>query len=62
MIVGRDRQETIKLTAAALGIGLAEAEEIVAIELGEIDGDCVAVDDDGNEVRRPPDELDMQVP
>lgn len=41
MIEGKDREETIRLTAKALGISLAEAEFIVAIELGEIDGDVI---------------------
>ena len=54
MIEGRTREETIELTAQALGISLAEAEEIVALELGEVDGDQVALDDDGNEVSQPP--------
>jgi hypothetical protein len=49
---------SIKLTAAALCIGLAEAEFIVAMELGEIDGDVVIVDEDGNEIRKPPSEID----
>jgi hypothetical protein len=58
MIEGATREETIELTAAALGIGLVEAEFIVAMELGEIDGDVVIVDEDGNEIRKPPAEID----
>ena len=53
MIVGETRGETIRLTAEALGISEAEAEFIVAIELGEIDGDVVVLDEDGNEIRQP---------
>lgn len=58
MVEGKNRKETIKLTAEALGISRVDAEFIVAIELGEIDGDDVLVDQDGNEIRRPPDEID----
>ncbi len=50
MIEGATREETIRLTAEALGISRLEAEFIVALELGEVDGDVVVVDDDGNEV------------
>lgn len=57
MVEGRTRDETIRLTAAALGIKLAEAEAIVAIELGETDGDVVEVDDEGNEIRRHHEEI-----
>ena len=51
MIEGATREETIKLTAQALEISEAEAEFIVAQELGEIEGDVIALDDDGNEIR-----------
>lgn len=51
MIEGKDRQETVKLTAEALGISEADADFIVAIELGEIDGDVVLVDGEGKEVK-----------
>ena len=53
MIQGKDREETVRLTAAALGISEADAEFIIAIELGEIDGDVVVLDKDGGEIRRP---------
>jgi hypothetical protein len=55
MIEGKDRQESIELTAAALGIPEAEAEFIVAIEMGEIDGDVVIEgDEDPTDVAPPP--------
>ena len=50
MIEGNTPEETIKLTAEALGVSLAEAEFIIAIETGEIDSDVVELDDDGNEI------------
>jgi hypothetical protein len=50
MIVGKTREETIRLTADALGISEQEAEYIVAIELGETSGDSIMVDEDGNEI------------
>lgn len=43
MIEGKDREETVRLTATALGISVQAAEFVVAIELGEIDGDVVVV-------------------
>lgn len=48
MIEGGNREETIRLTAEALGITLAEAEFIYAIETGEIPitGDVRTVGDD----------------
>jgi hypothetical protein len=49
VIEGKDREETIRLTAMAYGISLADAEFIYAIEKGEIRGDIVIVDDDGTE-------------
>jgi hypothetical protein len=52
MIQGKTRRESIELTAKALGISEVEAEFIVAIELGEISGDIIVLDDQGNE--RPP--------
>jgi hypothetical protein len=52
MIEGRTREETIRLTAQALGVSLQQAAFIVAMELGEIDGDSIELDEDGNEVRR----------
>jgi hypothetical protein len=45
MIQGKDREESIKLTAEALGITEREATFIVAMELGEIDGDVIEVDE-----------------
>lgn len=54
MIEGKDRAETIRLTAEALSISEAEAEFIVAIELGEIRGDIIIVDDDRREMDRFP--------
>jgi len=51
MIEGKTREETIRLTAAAYGISEGDAEFIVAQELGEIEGDVVTVDADGNEVK-----------
>lgn len=47
MIEGRDREETIRLTAEALGIGLVDAAFIVAQEYGDIGGDMIDVDEDG---------------
>jgi hypothetical protein len=54
MIEGKNREETIRLTAAALGISRQDAEFIVAIELGEIDSDVVVLDEKGREVPQPP--------
>lgn len=54
MILGRDRQETILLTAMALEITTLQAGFIVAQELDEIDGDVIAVGKDGNAVRSTP--------
>jgi hypothetical protein len=54
MIEGKDREETIRLTAAALGITEADAEFIIAVELGEIDGDVVVLDEQGHEIRSEP--------
>lgn len=51
MIEGETREETIRLTAEALGINEAEAEFIVAQNLGEIDGDVIPLDDEGNVIR-----------
>ncbi len=50
MIEGATREETIRLTAEALNVSLAETEFIIAIETGEIDSDVIELDDDGNEV------------
>ena len=43
MIVGKNRKATVRLTAEATGMSLAEAEELVAIELGESFGDVIAL-------------------
>jgi hypothetical protein len=56
MIEGKDREETIRLTAEALGISVAEAEFIIAIETGEITGDVVELDGKGNEIDPAPSE------
>jgi hypothetical protein len=58
MIEGKDRDETIRLTAEALGIPLAEAAFIYAIEAGESYGDVAIVDADGNLI--PPADEDDQ--
>ena len=52
MITGETREETIRLTAEALGISEVDAEFIVAQEYDEIDGDVIVVDEDGDEVRQ----------
>lgn len=44
MIEGKDKAETIRLTAEFWGISLLEAEFIWAIEHGEIEGDVIKVD------------------
>lgn len=46
MIEGKDREETIRLTAEALGISRVLAAFIVGQELGEIESDVVTVDDE----------------
>jgi hypothetical protein len=51
MVEGKDREETIRLTGEALGISKNLAAFIVAQELGEIDGDEIALDEDGREIR-----------
>ena len=45
MIEGKTREETIRLTAQALGISELEAEFIVAMEQGEISGDVEVVEE-----------------
>jgi len=47
-------EERLQAIMAAYGVGRDEAEFIRAIEDGEIDGDTVELDDDGNEIRRKP--------
>lgn len=46
MIVGKDREETIRLTAEALGVPEIVAAEIVAHELDDPAGDDVVLLDD----------------
>ncbi len=58
MTEGVARKETIELTAAALSISLPEAEAIIAIELGETDGDVVLIYEEGNEIKRHPSHID----
>ena len=53
MIEGKTRQETIRLTAEALKVNKVQAAFIVGMELGEIDGDVIVIDDRGRRVRRP---------
>ncbi|HZP82588.1 MAG TPA: hypothetical protein VFB21_13190 [Chthonomonadaceae bacterium] len=43
MIEGKTREETIRLTAQALGVSELEAEFIVAMEMGEIEGDVEVI-------------------
>ena len=45
MIEGKDREETIRLTAEGLGISPLEAEFIWAIEHDETQGDVIVEDD-----------------
>ena len=54
MIKGDTREETIRLTAEALGISRVKAAFIVAQELGEIDGDEIVVGTDGKPVKPEP--------
>jgi hypothetical protein len=51
MIEGRDDDETARLTAEALRVTEDEARMIIAIERGEIDGDLIVIDEDGNPIR-----------
>ncbi len=53
MIEGKDREETIRLTAEFLGISELQAAFIIAQEYGEIEGDVIAIDDDGHEIKTP---------
>lgn len=46
MIEGKDKEETIRLTAEGLGISELEAAFIWAIEHGETDGDVIIIDDE----------------
>ncbi|MGD9617159.1 MAG: hypothetical protein AB7W06_17425 [Alphaproteobacteria bacterium] len=55
MIEGKDRAESIRLTAEHLGMSLVDAAFIAAIEAGEIDGDSIAIDEEtGKPVKRRP--------
>lgn len=54
---GLTREQVVQvLIDNKFALGAVEAEFIIGIELGEIDGDVIVVDDYGNEVRRQPDE------
>jgi len=55
MLVGKPKEETIRLTAVAYGIPEIEAAFIVGQELGEIDSDEIQLDEDGNEIPPPDD-------
>ncbi len=41
MIVGKDREETVRLTADALGVSLDRAEMIISFELDGNTGDVI---------------------
>lgn len=45
MIEGKDKEETIRLTARGLGISELQAAFIWAIEHGEIKGDVIIVNE-----------------
>lgn len=44
-------EENINLMTDVLGVDEPTARFILAIEKGEIDGDVIEVDEDGNEIR-----------
>lgn len=46
----RDREQAIQRLMEAWKIGRIQAERIVAVHLGEFEGDIVTVDESGNEV------------
>lgn len=50
------REEQIEVRMQVLGISRIEAEFITAIELGEISGDVIAIDAQGNEMPHSPPE------
>lgn len=59
MIEGKDKAETIRLTAEFLGISLMESEFIYMLETGSSDGDVIVMIDnpkkgksDGNRNRK----------
>ncbi|MCA9091236.1 MAG: hypothetical protein KDA90_21685 [Planctomycetaceae bacterium] len=43
-------EERRRINLKEMGLSYAQQEEIEAREAGEIGGDCIALDDDGNEV------------
>ncbi|MBK8188951.1 MAG: hypothetical protein IPK79_00690 [Vampirovibrionales bacterium] len=54
---GSTREQVVQvLIDNKFALGEVDAEFIIGIELGEIDGDVIVVDDYGNEVRRHADE------
>jgi hypothetical protein len=56
---GLTREQVVQvLIDNKFALGEVEAEFMISIELGEIDGDVIVVDDYGNEVRRQPDDED----
>lgn len=50
---GRSRDEIRAEVMLAFGVNEEEAEFMIAIALGEIDGDVVMVDEQGREIRDP---------
>ena len=48
---GRSRDEIRTEVMLAFGVNEAEAEFMIAIALGEIDGDVVMIDEQGREIR-----------
>jgi hypothetical protein len=50
---GRTRDEIRAEVMRAFGVGEDEAEFMIAIALGEIDGDVLVVDEQGQEIRDP---------
>lgn len=54
MIQGKTQEDTIRLTAPALGISELEAEFIVAMEQGEISGDIEIVEEEDSVPPVPP--------
>ena len=56
MAQGMTREQVVQaLIDNKFALGEVEAEFMIGIELGEIDGDVIVVDDYGNEVKRQPD-------
>jgi hypothetical protein len=52
--IALDREMLVREKAAAMNTSIMEAGFIMAIELGEIDGDVIITDEDGVEIKRPP--------